>query len=64
MEFKFSKLVKNIVARCLQAKKKTKQFAAQSTAYALRNRQVKLAFAKENEKKREIEIGKLLEIYG
>ena len=51
MEFKFSKLVKNIVARCLQAKKK-KQFAAQSTAYALRNRQVKQAFAKENEKKK------------
>ena len=50
--------------------KKKEQFSAQSTAYALRNRQVKQAFAKENEKKKknkekkiEIEIGKLLEIY-
>ena len=37
---------------CLQAKKnKKKRFATQNTAYALRNRQVKQALVKENEKK-------------
>ena len=42
MEFKFSKLVKNIVFRCLRANET--QLDAQSTAYALRNQQGKQAF--------------------
>ena len=63
MEFTFSKLVKIIVFRCLPANKisysksfcldvsePTKRLAAQSTAYALRNWQGKLAFVKQNEK--------------
>ena len=52
MEFKFSKLVKNIVFRCLRAKK-NKRLAAQSTTYTLRNsraRQGKQAIVKENKK--------------
>ena len=46
MEFKLSKLVKNIGVF-----EPTKRLAAQSTAYALRNGQGKHRFAKENEKK-------------
>ena len=34
-----------------QKKQKKKRFATQNTAYALRNRQVKQALVKENEKK-------------
>ena len=37
-------------ALCLGVSKPTKRLAAQSTACALRNRQGKLAFVKENEK--------------
>ena len=47
MEFKFSKLVKSIVLRCLRA---NKTLVTQSITYALRNRQRKHAFVKENEK--------------
>ena len=47
MEFKFSKLVKSIVFRCLRA---NKTLVTQSITYALRNRQRKHAFVKENEK--------------
>ena len=54
MGFKFSKLVKSIVFRCLQT---TKRLAAQVTAYALRNWQGKQAFVKKNEKTRK-KIGK------
>ena len=49
MEFIFSKLVKSIVFRCLWT---NKTVAAQSTAYALSNRQGKQVFVKENEKKK------------
>ena len=42
-------------ALCLGVSKPTKRLAAQSTAYALRNRQGKQAFVKENEKKDENE---------
>ena len=48
MELKFSKLIKNIVVTCFQAEKK--QFASKNTAYALLNRQVKQALAKEKKK--------------
>ena len=48
MEFKFSKLVKSVVFRCLRA---NKRLAAPSTAYALLKRQGKQAFVKENENK-------------
>ena len=48
MEFRFSKIVKSIKFRCVQAKKKQKRLVAQGTAYALRNRQGKYAFIKEN----------------
>ena len=50
MGFKFSKLVKSIVFRCLQT---TKRLAAQVTAYALRNWQGKQAFVKKKMKKQE-----------
>ena len=46
MEFKFSKLVK----MCLGVSEPTKQLAAQSTAYALGNRQGKQAFIKKKKK--------------
>ena len=39
-------------ALCLGVSEPTKWLAAQSTAYTLRNRQDKQAFAKENEKKK------------
>ena len=48
MEFKFSKLVKSILCRCLRANKTAN---AQGKTYALRNRQSKQAFIKENERK-------------
>ena len=47
MEFKFSKLGKRIVFRCLRGNK----MAAQHTACILRNQQGKHTFAKENFKK-------------
>ena len=50
MEIKFSNWSK---ALCLGVFKPTKRMTAQSTAYALRNRQGKQAFVKENEKKKE-----------
>ena len=40
-------------ALCLGVSEPTKWLAAQSTAYTLRNRQDKQAFAKENEKKKQ-----------
>ena len=43
---------------CLVLSDPTKRLAAQSTAYALRNRQVKQAFVKENEKEKEKKISK------
>ena len=52
MEIKFSNWSK---ALCLGVFKPTKRMTAQSTAYALRNRQGKQAFVKENEKKRKKE---------
>ena len=51
---KFSKWNSNFQnwskALCLDVSEPTNRLAAQSTAYALRNRQGKLAFVKENEK--------------
>ena len=48
MEFKYSNWSK---ALCLGVSESTKRLAAQSTAYALRNRQGKQAIVKENETK-------------
>ena len=53
MEFKFSKLVKAIVFRCLRAKKR---LAVYSTANStLHNWQGKQAFVKENDQKQKNE---------
>ena len=55
MQFKYSKLVKSIVFRCLQANKTVS--CSQSIAYALRNRQgnrhLSKKMKKNNEKKNE-----------